>query len=97
MKVRYNRVFGYYIEVRRTHSDKVPEHYVRKQTLTNAERYFTEELKEFEDMKDTLVGRQRLEAMALHAIHSRRSADGSVRTHTSLSDKSQHDTTRTRY
>ncbi len=49
LKVRYNRVFGYYIEVRRTHTDKVPDHYVRKQTLTNAERYFTEELNEFEE------------------------------------------------
>ena len=49
LKVRFNKVFGYYIEVTRVHSHKVPDHYVRKQTLTNAERYFTEELKEFED------------------------------------------------
>ena len=49
LKVRYNRVFGYYIEVSRIHTDKVPEHYVRKQTLTNAERYFTDELKDFEE------------------------------------------------
>jgi DNA mismatch repair protein MutS len=48
LKVRYNNVFGYYIEVTNTHKDKVPEHYVRKQTLTNAERYITEELKEYE-------------------------------------------------
>ncbi len=49
LKVRYNKVFGYYIEVTNTHRDKVPSHYIRKQTLTNAERYITQELKEFED------------------------------------------------
>lgn len=49
LKVRYNKVFGYFIEVKRTHADKVPDHYIRKQTLTNAERYFTEELKTFEE------------------------------------------------
>ncbi len=48
LKVGYNRVFGYYIEVTKTHKDKVPECYIRKQTLTNAERYITEELKEIE-------------------------------------------------
>ena len=48
LKVGYNRVFGYYIEVTKTHAEKVPEHYIRKQTLTNSERYFTEELKEYE-------------------------------------------------
>ena len=48
LKVRFNRVFGYYLEVTKTHQDKVPEHYVRKQTLANAERYITEELKELE-------------------------------------------------
>jgi len=48
LKVGYNRVFGYYIEVTKTHVEKVPEHYIRKQTLTNSERYFTEELKEYE-------------------------------------------------
>ena len=48
LKVGYNRVFGYYIEVTKTHVDKVPEYYIRKQTLTNSERYFTEELKEYE-------------------------------------------------
>ena len=48
LKVGYNRVFGYYIEVTKTHAAKVPEHYIRKQTLTNSERYFTEELKEYE-------------------------------------------------
>ena len=49
LKVRYNRVFGYYIEVTNTYKDLVPKHYIRKQTLTNCERYITEELKEIED------------------------------------------------
>ncbi|MFA9290483.1 MAG: DNA mismatch repair protein MutS, partial [Solirubrobacteraceae bacterium] len=48
LKIDYNSVFGYYIEIRNTHKDKVPEHWIRKQTLVNAERYFTNELKEFE-------------------------------------------------
>ena len=48
LKVGYNKVFGYYIEVRHSGTDKVPDRYIRKQTLTNAERYITEELKEFE-------------------------------------------------
>lgn len=48
VKIGYNNVFGYYIEVRNTHKDKVPEDWVRKQTLVNAERYITEELKDYE-------------------------------------------------
>ena len=48
LKIGYNKVFGYYIEVRRSGADLVPERYIRKQTLANAERYITEELKEFE-------------------------------------------------
>jgi len=48
LKVGYNKVFGYYIEVTNTHKDKVPDDYIRKQTLTNAERYITPELKEVE-------------------------------------------------
>ena len=48
LKISFNNVFGYYIEVRNTHKDKVPEEWVRKQTLVNAERYITEELKIFE-------------------------------------------------
>lgn len=48
LKVAFNNVFGYYIEVRNTHKDKVPENWIRKQTLVNAERYITEELKEYE-------------------------------------------------
>ncbi|MCQ2219233.1 MAG: DNA mismatch repair protein MutS [Paludibacteraceae bacterium] len=49
LKISYNNVFGYYIEVRNTHKDKVPESWIRKQTLTNAERYITQELKEYEE------------------------------------------------
>ena len=48
LKIAYNNVFGYYIEVRNTHKDKVPASWIRKQTLTGAERYITEELKEYE-------------------------------------------------
>ena len=48
LKVGYNNVFGYYLEVTNTHKDKVPAEWIRKQTLTNAERYITEELKEYE-------------------------------------------------
>ena len=48
LKIAFNNVFGYYIEVRNTHKDKVPEDWVRKQTLVSAERYITEELKEYE-------------------------------------------------
>lgn len=49
LKVGYNRIHGYYIELGRAHADKVPVHYTRRQTLANAERYITEELKHFED------------------------------------------------
>lgn len=49
LKIDFNNVFGYYIEVRNTHKDKVPEGWIRKQTLVNAERYITEELKEYEN------------------------------------------------
>lgn len=48
LKIAFNNVFGYYIEVRNTHKDKVPEEWIRKQTLVNAERYITEELKQYE-------------------------------------------------
>jgi len=48
LKIAFNNVFGYYIEVRNSHKDKVPEEWIRKQTLVNAERYITEELKEYE-------------------------------------------------
>ncbi len=53
LKIGYNRVFGYYIDIRKTNLDAVPDDYIRRQTLTNSERYITEELKKIED---TLVG-----------------------------------------
>lgn len=49
LKIGYNKVFGYYLEITKTHADKVPSDYIRKQTLTNAERYITPELKELEE------------------------------------------------
>ena len=49
LKISYNNVFGYYIEVRNTHKDKVPPEWIRKQTLVSAERYITQELKEYEE------------------------------------------------
>ena len=49
LKIQYNKVFGYYLEVSKIHASKVPDHYMRKQTLVNSERYITEELKEYED------------------------------------------------
>lgn len=49
LKIRYNKVFGYYLEVTNTHREKVPENYIRKQTLANAERFITPELKEYEE------------------------------------------------
>lgn len=49
LKIGYNKVYGYYIEVTNTHADKVPEHFIRKQTLVNSERYITPELKEVEE------------------------------------------------
>ena len=49
LKIAFNNVFGYYIEVRNAHKEKVPENWIRKQTLVNAERYITEELKEYEE------------------------------------------------
>ena len=57
LKVAYNRVHGYYIEVSRVHADQVPEHYTRRQTLKNTERYITSELKRFED--EVLSSRER--------------------------------------
>ena len=51
LKVGFNKIFGYYIEVTKTHVDKVPDHYIRKQTLVNAERYITEEMK----IRETLI------------------------------------------
>lgn len=60
LKINYNNVFGYYLEVRNTHKEKVPEHWIRKQTLVNAERYVTPELKELEERilgADDKIGR----------------------------------------
>lgn len=57
LKISYNNVFGYYIEVRNAHKEKVPGTWIRKQTLANAERYITEELKEYEEK--TLAPRRR--------------------------------------
>lgn len=59
LKVRYNRVFGYYIEVTKTHLANVPSHYQRKQSTVGAERFFTEELKKFEDEILTASARQK--------------------------------------
>ena len=60
LKIKYNKVFGYYLEVTNSYKDMVPEDYVRKQTLTNAERYSMPRLKELEDMilnaEDKLTG-----------------------------------------
>ena len=61
LKVSYNRVFGYYIEVSKSFVDQVPEHYIRKQTLTNCERYITQELKDLEDQ--ILNAKDRLAAL----------------------------------
>ena len=61
LKVGYNRVFGYYIEVSKSFIDQVPEHYIRKQTLTNCERYITQELKELEEQ--ILTAKDRLTAL----------------------------------
>src|SRR5690606_600590 len=64
LKVGYNRVHGYYIEISKAHSAKAPTHYTRRQTLTNAERYITEELKGFEDKvlsaRERALARERL-------------------------------------
>ena len=64
LKVAFNNVFGYYLEVRNTHKDKVPEEWIRKQTLVNAERYITEELKEYETK---ILGAEE----KIHAIETR--------------------------
>ena len=61
LKIGYNNVFGYYIEVTNTHRDKVPADWIRKQTLVNAERYITQELKEYEDK--ILSAQERIDAL----------------------------------
>jgi len=67
LKIASNNVFGYYIEVRNTHKDKVPEEWIRKQTLVNAERYITEELKEYESK---ILGAEEKIASLEHQIFS---------------------------
>jgi DNA mismatch repair protein MutS len=61
LKVGYNKVFGYYLEITRAHRDKIPEGYIRKQTLKNAERFLTPELKELES--EILTARERMESL----------------------------------
>lgn len=63
LKIGSNNVFGYYIEVRNTHKDKVPERWIRKQTLINSERYITEELKEYETK--ILTAEEKIEALEI--------------------------------
>lgn len=71
LKIGYNSVFGYYIEVTNTHKDKVPDDYIRKQTLTNAERYITPALKEYEEKVANAEEKiQALEASILTEIQS---------------------------
>ncbi len=63
LRVGFNKVFGYYIEVTNTHADRVPDHYIRKQTLKNAERYITEPLKEYEN--EILTAQERAKDLEL--------------------------------
>ena len=70
LKVSYNRVFGYYIEVSKSFIEQVPEHYIRKQTLTNCERYITQELKELEEQ--VLTAKDRLNALEYQIFNSLR-------------------------
>ena len=70
LKVGYNRVFGYYIEVSKSFIEQVPEHYIRKQTLTNCERYITQELKELENQ--VLTAKDRLTALEYQIFNSLR-------------------------
>ena len=70
LKVGYNRVFGYYIEVSKSFIEQVPEHYIRKQTLTNCERYITQELKDLENQ--VLTAKERLTALEYQIFNSLR-------------------------
>jgi DNA mismatch repair protein MutS len=75
LKVGYNKVFGYYIEVTRSNSSLVPEHYIRKQTLVNAERYITPEMKEYEALVLNAEERIReIEARLFHEVCARLAA-----------------------
>lgn len=76
LKVRYNKVFGYYIEITHAHSDKIPSDYIRKQTLANAERYITPELKAYEEKILTAAERiAAIEYEAFLALRRRLAAD----------------------
>ena len=68
LKIDFNNVFGYYIEVRNAHKDKVPENWIRKQTLVNAERYITEELKEYESQ---ILGAEEKIAQLEHLLYKK--------------------------
>lgn len=68
LKIAFNNVFGYYLEVRNTYKDKVPQNWVRKQTLVNAERYITEELKEYEQK---ILGAEEKIASLEHDLYNR--------------------------
>ncbi len=68
LKIEYNNVFGYYIEVTNTHRDKVPECWIRKQTLVNAERYITQELKEYEEK--ILTAQEKIEIIETRLYNS---------------------------
>ncbi len=68
LKVGYNNVFGYFIEVRNTYKDKVPETWIRKQTLVNAERYITQELKEYEEK--ILSAEERINILETHIFNT---------------------------
>lgn len=70
LKVGYNKVFGYYLEITNAHRDKVPEDYVRKQTLVNAERYITSELKEYEER--VLGAKEKIAVLENELLHSLR-------------------------
>ena len=67
LKIGYNKVFGYYLEITRVHSEKVPEEYIRKQTLVNAERYITPELKEYEEK--ILSAEEKIESIESRIFH----------------------------
>ena len=68
LKIGFNNVFGYYIEVRNAHKDKVPAEWIRKQTLVNAERYVTPELKEYE--QKILGAQERIAALETGIFNS---------------------------
>ena len=67
LKIGYNKVFGYYLEITKTHSEKVPEEYIRKQTLVNSERYITPELKEYEEK--ILSAEEKIESIESRIFH----------------------------